>query len=51
MEKNNFDVSMEQRMNPDGATPFMVSGSNVVTGEGLMMAVVVGKDSKAGKNY
>ncbi len=38
-------------MDPKGPTPFMISGSNVVTGEGVMMAIVVGKDSQAGKNY
>ncbi len=29
----------------------MISGSSVVSGEGLMMAVVVGKESQAGKNF
>lgn len=38
-------------MDPKGPTPFMVSGSSVVTGEGIMMATVVGKDSRAGKNF
>lgn len=30
-------------MDPKGPTPLMISGSSVVCGEGLMMAVVVGK--------
>lgn len=51
MEKNTFEKCMEQRMDPKGATPFMISGSSVVTGEGIMMATVVGKDSRAGKNF
>lgn len=38
-------------MDAKGPTPFMVSGSNVVSGEGIMMALVVGKDSRAGKNF
>lgn len=38
-------------MDLHGATPYMISGANVVTGEGIMMAVVVGKDSQAGKNF
>lgn len=38
-------------MDAHGPTPLMISGSNIVSGEGLMMAVVVGKDSKAGKNF
>lgn len=42
---------MEQKMDPKGATPFMVSGASVVTGEGIMMATIVGKDSRAGKNF
>lgn len=42
---------MDTRMDLHGATPYMISGANVVTGEGIMMAVVVGKDSQAGKNF
>lgn len=38
-------------MDPKGSTPYMISGANVVSGEGLMMAVIVGKDSRAGKNF
>jgi magnesium-transporting ATPase (P-type) len=38
-------------MDPKGPTPIMISGANVVSGEGLMMATVVGKDSRAGKNF
>lgn len=29
----------------------MISGASVVSGEGLMMATVVGSDSRAGKNF
>lgn len=29
----------------------MISGASVVSGEGLMMATVVGADSRAGKNF
>ena len=32
-------------------SPYMISGSNIVSGEGVMMAAVVGKESQAGKNY
>ena len=42
---------MEQRMDPSGPTPLLISGSNIVSGEGIMMAAVVGKDSRAGKNF
>ena len=42
---------MTQNMDIHGATPYMISGANVVSGEGLMMAVIVGKDSLAGKNF
>lgn len=42
---------MQNNMDLHGATPYMISGANVVSGEGLMMAVVVGKDSHAGKNF
>ena len=51
VEKNTFEKSMESRMDEKGATPFMISGSSVVTGQGIMMATVVGKDSRAGKNF
>ena len=42
---------MVNNLDLHGATPYMISGSNVVSGSGLMMAVVVGKQSQAGKNY
>ena len=29
----------------------MISGSTVVSGEGFMMVVVVGKESRIGKNF
>jgi magnesium-transporting ATPase (P-type) len=29
----------------------MISGSSVVSGEGVMMAVVIGKQSQAGKHF
>jgi hypothetical protein len=32
MEKTNFDKCFEQRMDPKGPTPFMISGANVITG-------------------
>lgn len=51
MGKNTFEKCMEQNMDLHGATPYMISGSSVVSGEGLMMAVVVGKESQAGKNF
>jgi magnesium-transporting ATPase (P-type) len=38
-------------MDTHGPTPIMISGSNIISGEGLMMAVVTGKYSKAGKNF
>jgi magnesium-transporting ATPase (P-type) len=38
-------------MSIKGPTPIMISGANVVSGEGIMMATVVGKDSRAGKNF
>lgn len=49
--KNTLDKCVEQRMDPNGPTPLLISGSNIVSGEGIMMAAVVGKDSKAGKNF
>lgn len=49
--KNTYEKSVEQRMDPKGATPIMVSGANVVSGEGIMMATIVGKESRAGKNF
>lgn len=38
-------------MDPKGPTPLMISGSNIVSGEGLMMAVVIGKESQSGKSF
>lgn len=38
-------------MDANGPTPLMISGASVVSGEGVMMAAVVGKDSRAGKNF
>jgi magnesium-transporting ATPase (P-type) len=38
-------------MDVHAPTPLMISGSNIVSGEGIMMAVVVGKQSKAGRNF
>jgi len=38
-------------MDPRGPTPLMISGSNIVSGEGLMMAVVIGKESQSGKSF
>lgn len=38
-------------MDIHGPTPYMLSGSSIVRGEGLMMAVIVGKESQAGKNF
>lgn len=49
--KNIMERCQEQKMDPKGPTPIMISGANVVSGEGLMMATVVGKDSRAGKNF
>lgn len=46
-----MDKCVEQRSDPNGPTPIMISGSNIVSGEGIMMAAVVGKDSRAGKNF
>lgn len=51
MEKNTFERCLENRMDIHGASPYMISGSNVVSGEGVMMAAVVGKESQAGKNF
>ena len=46
--KNNIE-----RCNPNGQedSPIMISGSTVISGEGLMMAVVVGRNSHNGKNF
>lgn len=49
--KNTMERCLEQKMDPNGPTPLLISGSNIVSGEGLMMAAVVGKDSRAGKNF
>lgn len=38
-------------MDPKGPTPIMISGASVVSGEGIMMAAVVGAESRAGKNF
>ena len=38
-------------MDPKGPAPIMISGANVISGQGIMMATVVGKDSRAGKNF
>jgi len=31
--------------------PIMISGTTIISGEGLMMAMVVGKESRAGKTF
>lgn len=42
-----------ERCNPNSLedSPLMISGSTVITGEGVMMAVVVGRNSHNGKNF
>lgn len=43
IEKNIYEKCLERSMDVHGPSPYMISGSSIVTGEGLMMAVVVGK--------
>lgn len=55
MYKNTYEkcVELSRKMNHDPScpTPIMVSGSTVSSGEGYMMAVVVGKDSRMGQSF
>lgn len=46
--KNTIDKC---KMNGLEDSPLMISGSTVITGEGAMMAVVVGRNSHNGKNF